>query len=178
LKIINSQQFQIQLEIVLIYKLLIFQIINSHQFQIQLEIVLTSNILKTIIPFGITDELEMWIDQHPEKVVTDTRGIKYFTIPKSTLEKMVPETTIMKLRIKLGKDQFGMSVYDGPNITNMYLGVDGKVLIIHSGMETCNMMYDSDDLNVSRYFTEALMFDLLCMDLDKNTKYTVYKYEM
>jgi hypothetical protein len=129
-----------------------------------------------IVKNGVTGLLREWMNDHPENIVTSYSGKTYITIPKKDLETKVFTTiTTTYLRTKLGKDQFGASIYDGPNVTNIYLGVDGNNLIILKGF-TCHPMYDSRDLDVVRYFTDGRKFTQLCNGLNNIPTDTIYKY--
>jgi hypothetical protein len=139
--------------------------------------VATSNIKSKTIRNGATSGLIEWVEKHPESIATDHNLENYITIPKHKLRMLVPASTIKILRDKLGDDPFGMSIYDGPNVTNIYLQVKGSDLIIPAGY-TCHPVYDSADLDVVKYFTDERMFKELCIGLARKPSATVYKYEI
>jgi hypothetical protein len=136
---------------------------------------ITSNNRNEIIRNGVTIELRSWMMHNPKSIVVDIYGRMYITIHKIVLEMLVQPSTIAILRNKLGKDQFGSYIYDGPNVTNIYLELSGNDLIIPSGY-TCHPMYDSRDLDVSRYFTERSKFTELCTGLASLPGTPVYRY--
>jgi hypothetical protein len=139
---------------------------------------MTSNETEKVVRNGVTHELKNWIHKNPSKVSTNELGKTYITIPKKDLEIAVASTDVpIYLREKLGKDQHGEYIYDGPNITNIFLEIEGSTLKILKGY-TCNPMYDSDDLDVVKYFTDARKFEQLCTGLDSTLVGKVYKYKL
>jgi hypothetical protein len=135
----------------------------------------TSNVRNVNIRNGVTRDLREWMGYNTRYTITDIYGDHYITIPKNDLEICVPMSTITQLRNKLGKDEFGSYIYDGPSITNIYLGIKGSDLIIPAGF-TCHPMYDSRDLDVVRYFTDRRKFTELCDGLVRTPTAPVYKY--
>jgi hypothetical protein len=134
------------------------------------------------IPNGVTPALKEWMSLNPSLVINKTDEIKYITINKHVLETLVPETTIYLLRTKLGRDRNGNVIYDGPNFTNIYLGVDfgarlNDTLIILKGF-TCHPLYDSADLDVVKYFKDPNLFAALCVGLAKSPGTHIYKYSI
>ncbi len=135
-----------------------------------------SNSHKTVLVNGVTPDLKKWIDNNPESIVTDSDGDKFMTVPKSVLDSL-PESISAAIRDKLGTDQNDVCIYDGVNVTNIYLQFTDKDLIILSGF-SCYPMYDSDDLNVEKYFTVDEKFDALCLGLVVNNTDQTYKYKL
>jgi hypothetical protein len=129
---------------------------------------------------GITPGLNEWIRTNPEHILKFDNGAEdYFTINKHVLETLVSAEIIGYIREKFGTDQNGESIYDGPNVTNIYLGYIERenVLLIPKGF-TCHPMYDSDDLEVTKYFTIPRKFAELCVGLIQNPDSKVYKYKI